>query len=243
MARRRKRAEETAPTSNFIVLLASLSIIMLSFFILLNSLAILDNTRKRLALGSLAGTFGILPGGVRADKGAEESKTRKPLNGDYHTQSPPIVEGEESFRNTLADLEHYLIGGGLLSQVEITHHEKSVEVAWASDLLFAPKSAEVQPDAFPLLEKLADLIANHGHDVVIEGHTDNVPVASRRFSSNWELSAARAASIMRYLVTECAVPVERLLAVGYGPYRPVVPNRTPEQQARNRRVSVVLVKR
>jgi len=210
---------------------------------LLNSIAILDNTRKWLALGSLAGAFGILPEGIRPDKPTGGTQVHEGRGEKYHMPSPPVTDRDVSFHNAMKDLRQYLIAAGLSGKVEVSRRDSGLEVAWASELLFAPGSAEVQPAAYPLLDKLATLVVASGHDVVIEGHTDNTAAASRRFSSNWELSAARAASIMQYLVSQRAVPVERLMAVGYGAYRPLVPNRTPEHQARNRRVSVLLVSR
>lgn len=240
MAVRRKKAQEERKGS-FVVLMAALSMILLSFFILLNSMATLDNTRKRLALGSLTGAFGILPEGIRPDKPSSGMQPGEQSAERYHMPSPPITDQDKSFHNALKDLGRFLIAAGLSDKVKVSPRESGLEVAWASDLLFAPGSAEVEPAAYPLLDKLAILIVAFSHDAVIEGHTDNTPVVSRRFSSNWELSAARAANIMRYLVSQRAVPVERLMAVGYGGYRPLVPNRTPEQQARNRRVSMLLV--
>ncbi len=242
MARRRKRAEGGALTGNFVVLMASLSIILLSFFILLNSLAILDNTRRRLALGSLAGAFGILPEGLRPDMPAGGKQPGKEREGRYYMPSPPIEDMETSFRKAFKEFAHYLIAAGLSDQVQVKGRKNGLEVSWASDLLFAPGSAEMNPAGYPLLDKLAEMVLASNYDAVIEGHTDNSPVASRAFRSNWELSAARAIGVMRYLVSEHAMPPERLTAAGYAEYRPTVANRTPQHRARNRRVSVLLVK-
>ena len=79
------------------------------------------------------------------------------------------------------------------------------------------------------------------HDIVIEGYTDNLPMQSARYPNNWELSTARALSVVYYLINEKDIEPTRLSAKGYGEYRPIAPNDTPENRAKNRRVNIVLV--
>ena len=91
------------------------------------------------------------------------------------------------------------------------------------------------------MDKVAAVIQNIRNPVRIEGHTDNVPIATRRFPSNWELSTARAVQVLKYFIAAGEIDPSRLSAVGYGEAKPVLPNNTPENRTKNRRVEIVLV--
>jgi len=95
-----------------------------------------------------------------------------------------------------------------------------------------PRMQEILAHMAPTLRRLVE----QAQQVIVEGHTDNVPIRTRQFASNWELSTARATNVVRALVHEFGLPPQPLAAIGYGEYRPVAPNDTPENRARNRRV-------
>ncbi len=124
--------------------------------------------------------------------------------------------------------------------VAVEHHRFWVVVEMKSSLLFPSGSAELGKGADAVLGKLAEIVREMPKNpVVIEGHTDNVPIHTARFPSNWELSAARAARVVRRLAA-LGVSPKRLAAVGYGPHHPVADNSTPQGRNRNRRVVMVL---
>ena len=109
--------------------------------------------------------------------------------------------------------------------------------------LFTTGSAELAPELRAVLDKLRPTLnrLQEKHQIIVEGHTDNIPIKTSHFASNWELSTARATSVVRMLVDDYKFAPARLAAIGYGEYRPLAPNDTPEGRARNRRV-VFLVK-
>src|SRR5882672_6128451 len=100
----------------------------------------------------------------------------------------------------------------------------------ASDL--SPRMAEILTKITPSLRKLA----KDGHDIVVEGHTDNVPIHNAYFSSNWELSTARATSVVQHMIRSLGMPPAHMAAIGYGEFHPLVANDTDEHRAKNRRV-------
>jgi chemotaxis protein MotB len=108
---------------------------------------------------------------------------------------------------------------------------------------FAVGQADLSQAARRILRELADTLVSEPGDIRIEGHTDNVPITTSRYASNWELSAARATEVIRFLLAQSTLTPDRLSAAGYGEFRPVDSNDTPEGRARNRRVDVVVVKR
>ena len=90
-----------------------------------------------------------------------------------------------------------------------------------------------------MLDKLVPLLARGGHTITVEGHTDNVPISTPQFPSNWELSAARASTVVRHLIAR-GIPADRLSAVGYADTRPLAANDTEAGRAKNRRVSIII---
>ncbi|NOY44483.1 MAG: OmpA family protein [Deltaproteobacteria bacterium] len=130
-------------------------------------------------------------------------------------------------------------------RVVIEQLKGKLSVKVLDEILFDSGSARIKPEGREVLRRLGEMLkAQADKAIVIEGHTDNVPIAgalAERFPSNWELSTARATSVVRFLQDEVGVEPERLSAVGFGPYRPVASNDTPEGRARNRRIEIKLV--
>ena len=107
-------------------------------------------------------------------------------------------------------------------------------------VLFEPGQATLQPAGLSILDLVTSSLLNAGHDVAIEGHTDSRPISTSRYPSNWELSTARATSVLRYMLLQGFDPA-RISASGYADTRPMADNDTPEGQAANRRVEIVIV--
>jgi len=130
---------------------------------------------------------------------------------------------------------------GLAGQVELTRTERGLVITVVSDrVLFAPGSADLEADGAGVLDLVAEVVADLPNQVSVEGHTDSRPISTARFPSNWELSTARAVTVLRRL-SEHGVGLERLTAAGYGEQRPVGDNATDAGRARNRRVEVVVL--
>lgn len=132
--------------------------------------------------------------------------------------------------------------GGLIRDdlIRVRRDERWLEVEIRSSILFPSGSARLTPDSFPILEQLAKILVPFPNPIHVEGFTDNVPISTVQYLSNWELSAARAASVV-HLFTDYGVEPGRMAAIGYGEYKPVAPNDTPEGRARNRRVVLVIM--
>ena len=120
--------------------------------------------------------------------------------------------------------------------------ENRMRIIFGDPVIFASGSANFKPTAMPYLQRLADGLMQLPNPIQIEGHTDDQPPhPSSGFRSNWELSAARAFAVLRYL-EKAGVPSRRLSAIGYGEFKPVAPNESPEQRALNRRIEIVIVR-
>jgi chemotaxis protein MotB len=132
-----------------------------------------------------------------------------------------------------------LIGQGL---IQVASNELWLQIELKDSILFPSGSAETSEQAQKIFDDIAAILKNYENPVQVEGFTDNVPISSARYPTNWELSSARASAIVKYLAARGVAP-ERLSAVGYGEYQPVASNETPEGRAQNRRVAIMIAKR
>ncbi len=139
-------------------------------------------------------------------------------------------------KNILHALEPLVKDG----QVRVTQSSLGITVEINASVLFSPGQAKLADNSSLTLQAVAHVIKGHEHEIHVEGHTDNLPIQTENFPSNWELSSARASSVIR-LFTENGVEAHRLTALGYGENRPIETNETPEGRKRNRRVTVMIM--
>lgn len=225
MKRRQAQSEGDAGQSGIRVLTVSLFIILLAFFIVLNSIGVLDERHKIEALGSLIGSFGILPGGLSSMKG--DGKSISPPEA-------PIVPQEEAFSGILGTVQPT---PELLS---LSTSSEGKIVSLRDELLFDEGSYKIKLSSYGFLRKLSELINQDEYPVYITGHTDNTPAEEKSFQSNWEISSLKAIEVLKFLVVIGEVNPMRLTAYGCGEYKPVASNQTRQTRAQNRRVDVML---
>jgi len=228
----RKEREEQGNNNSFTVLFTSLSVLVLAFFIYLVSVSTIDESRHRAAYDSVLGAFGLLEGQsllLIIDEELEPAPDR---------QAPSNAKRLRTREDRLRELAEKR---GLSELVEIKGRGVDLIVRFQEEALFEPGSAKLNPDASELLLFIGEWAKVRSLDVSIEGHTDDVPICTDAFPSNWELSARRAVSVLRFLAGEAGVPEALLSARGYGSGRPLADNSTPEGRAKNRRVEVVLL--
>jgi chemotaxis protein MotB len=125
-------------------------------------------------------------------------------------------------------------------EIKVTHNKLWVEVEIKSSILFSSGSAELEPEAYTPLKKLAKILYKLPNHIDVEGHTDDLPIRTPVYPSNWELSASRAASVV-HLFTKQGIPAENLAAIGFGEFRPVASNDTISGRRKNRRVKVLIL--
>ena len=228
----RKKASGPDPVEQgqavFDMLFTAFSIILLAFFILLNSFASLDARRVRVTLGSLVGTFGLAEGGMNVDgRGIVYERSRAPM-----------VEGDSDLMTTFDALRAFIQESGLGAHVELVEEEEHRVLRFRESLLFPSGCDTLSPKLFAILDRVASIIRRLDRPVRIVGHTD--PTAGASGMGNWGLSAARAVAVMRFL-TEAArprVPEKLVAAVGKGAGDPLGRPEVGEDFARSRRVDI-----
>ncbi len=131
---------------------------------------------------------------------------------------------------------------GLKRFSNLVFKEEGVKIILNTPILFDLGKAKLKKECVNILDRIIGMLKNLPNDIIVEGYTDNLPIKSKLYRSNWDLSLARAHSVVKYFLNKGIDP-KRLSLVGYGQYRPLYPNDTPEHRALNRRIEITLVKR
>lgn len=221
----------------WLVTYADMTTLLLCFFVLLFAMSVLNAQKFQMALGSLQGALGIMPGAVVPAPGEPAGAL------DIQDLQQRIMEME--MRQMEVDLGRFqkeLEKSGVGNKVTLAMDERGIIIRFADTVLFDLGKADLRPDARQILDEVAQLLRTTSNPVRVEGHTCNLPIHTPQFASNWELSTARATTVVRYFIEKHGISPERLEAVGYGEYRPIAPNDTEEGRRLNRRVDVVLLR-
>jgi len=216
------------------------------FFVLLLSFANMDATKFRDALGSVQEALGVQyehPGTISGLTTSIVEFSKKESTSNIDLVDMPALRPKASDggakgqgEDMLAQAIAFVKGLELGNIVEVLSSERGVTLRVRGQLLFEPGGAELRPESLALLDEVIRLTKAYPYDLMIEGHTDDRPVGPGAFRSNWELSAARAISTLRYFEEVGRIAPERLAAAGYAGTRPLVPNRDAHSRAINRRV-------
>ena len=235
--RRKKRAAEGEESSErWLITYADLVTLLFALFIVLFANSNLDEGKFGKTADSIRRAFdvglGVL-GGAGSDPGIFDEGSS--------TFIPPTAQGELGSQLLSANLSSLSEIHGLSEQVSVQMDESHVIVSLSNNLLYASGSASVNAEAEPFLLELGAIMAGLPNEIRVEGHTDNIPATGTAFATNWELSAARATSVLRLLVERAGVGADRIHAAGFSDQRPVASNATPEGRAANRRADIVIL--
>lgn len=167
---------------------------------------------------------------------ASYSKT-EPKKIEHFIQKQVSLEDPDiSSVMSMKALRKYFKTIGLSKSVILEKAGKGFEAVFESQVLFPPGMATTNEEAHPCLDEMIKVAQESSLSVRVEGHTDNVPINTPEFPSNWELSTARAINVLRYFFEKGGIPTQRLFAIGFGQYHPIASNDTPEGRQKNRRV-------
>lgn len=224
---KRHEEEKAANHERWLLTYADLITLLMIFFVVLYALSKVDADKFKALSNTLAVVFG---GGRRVIGGEEGGGKPVSLPGSSTTD----VQG------LLVEANAYLQQQNMTGSAQVASKEASVTITISEATLFAPGSADLKPQALEHLKELAAVLTSGPYRIRVEGHTDNTPIRTSQFHSNWQLSSLRAANIVEYLVNEAEVPPERIMAAGQADSEPVADNRTALGRAKNRRVAIVL---
>jgi len=204
---------------------------LLCFFIMLSSFSSIEASKVMQFVKSFVNALSILPGGTKIDGGS----IILPSSADMVDRDSQLAAIYNKLK-TLAEQRN------LQNEVAVAFSPKGRVMRLSDQVLFDVGVADISPEAIPLLEKVGAIIAGSPYEVRVEGHTDDVPIKTERYPSNWELSTARAVTVLRYFIETYGISSKRLAAEGFAEYHPVVPNDSIENRAKNRRVEIIFLK-
>lgn len=233
--------EKGAP--EWVVTFGDLMSLLLTFFVLLLSFSQMDVAKFKELAGSLEQAFGV----QRRVPVYQPPKGMKIVARDFDqafVEQAKIADGEiESVRpdDLSRELQQLLATLEAQGMVEFESREKTLILRLLGHATLDSGQADLKSQMIPTLRAIGKLVGKSSGDILVAGHTDNVPIRGGKFRSNLELSVARAASVVDFFLTEKLVKPDKIAAMGYGEYRPVVPNDSQNNRQKNRRVEIILV--
>jgi len=246
MQKRKAILDDSENTDRWMVSYADFVTLLFAFFVVMYAISSINEGKYRVLTDTMNAAFKVVPKSTepiqigQKSKVLSEHKSRviiaKPIN--VLPKSVRTYEHEmKQIAETVSKAVDPLIKKGLINVIQ---NKLWVEIEMNTNILFASADSELEEEAFPALKALAGVLKTLPNSIDVEGHTDNIPISNEEFPSNWELSAARAASVV-HLFTQYGVDPRRLSSIGYAEYRPKSTNKTVKGRLSNRRVKIVIL--
>lgn len=212
--------------------------LLLTFFVLLYSMSSLDASKAK----AISEAFTVMTG----------QSADSILEYDQFQGSNPVIGGESKVDNDIEahtqdslsmyeTVEEFLEENQMDESLQVTQDERGVVLHLTDSILFESGQATLIPGSIVVLDKINELISSIPNPIVIEGHTDDIPISNSKYSDNWDLSAQRATNVLRYFLSKGNEDPSRFSASGYGEFRPNVENTSDENRSQNRRVNILIV--
>lgn len=245
--RKQKNDEHVDNHERWLVSYADFITLLFAFFIVMYAVSSVNEGKYRVLSSSLVSAFKndnlsnhttlqsteFSPISVQK---SNQTDSIKPIDNLGSLKKKKQEKMKSMAKNILHALEPLVRDG----QVRVTQSSLGITVEINASVLFSPGQAKLANNSSLTLQAVAHVIKGHEHEIHVEGHTDNLPIQTENFPSNWELSSARASSVIRLFI-ENGVEAHRLTAIGYGENRPIETNETPDGRKRNRRVTVMIL--
>ncbi|MBF7096313.1 flagellar motor protein MotB [Alkalibacter mobilis] len=245
MSRERRKRKTTESQSSgspaWMATFSDMMTLLLTFFILLYSISTVDVQKFKDISYSLQAV--LMGEGQPTIFEGQDPTTDIPLEEENH-EIEDIIDPSTIKETTLemyTQVKDYIQEQGLEAEVTVSLNRSGVFVDIKEAILFEPGRAELKTGGKEILDNLEGLFLQFENEIVVEGHTDNVPIKTANYPTNWELSVDRAVRVVRYLCEVKKVPEKRLSAIGYGEYQPIAHNDTPQNRALNRRVNLLII--
>jgi chemotaxis protein MotB len=248
---RRRREEIHINNERWLVSYADFITLLFAFFVVMYSISQVSETKYR-ALTETLGTAFHQPS--KQPVVANEQTPSSPIDAGAH-EGPSVIDLEDEIPvppesvptvDELAQISDLVSDkfSELINQevIHVASNELWLQIELKDSILFDSGSAEASVRARQIFTDIAAILKQYSNPIQVEGFTDNVPIRSEKYPTNWELSTARASTIVKFFIDEGIIP-DRLAAVGYGEFQPVASNTTEQGRAQNRRIAIMVAKR
>ena len=207
-------------------------LILLCFFIMLSSFSTMEEAKIMQFVKSFSTAVSIMPGGLKFESGPA-----------VMSDSADMLDSKNEMAKIFQNLEDLADRFNLQDEINLAFTHEGLVMRLSEHTLFDLGAADISVEALPLLQKIGAIISKTAYLIRIEGHTDNLPIHTGRYPSNWELSTARAVNGLRYFIKNHRIDPRRLAAEGFSEFHPLVANDTPQNRAKNRRVEIIFIKK
>ncbi len=241
--KKKAKAPEKENSERWVLTYADVMNLLLIFFIILFVISQVDTNKFNELSQSLGKAFSF---------GTSSGETLITLpNGGTELQSGiPGVSGgsggkseEEQMEDVRKEIEQKVEEEQLGDKIDVVIEERGIKISIKAQYLFPSGSAQINPEVMSNILSIGDVLKSlSGNMIRVEGHTDTDPIKTSSYPSNWELASARAGNVLRILVEKCGISPEKICAVSYGEFQPLVPNDSEVNKAKNRRVDIVILK-
>ena len=225
---KKKQAEEDDEPSSpaWMATFADMMMLLMAFFVLIMSFSTMEVDKFKMAMGSLKGALGTL--GVQKELQPSQSWFSPTMNAHQVKQKSLLTHIEK--------LREQIKKKGLEDKISIEEEGGEVYIQMKDDMMFHSGKAELKPTYFNLLSLIAKTFLADAKQIRVEGHTDNLPIQTKEYPSNWELSIQRALNVVRHFVNHENIHPAKLIIAGFGEHKPIAANDSPDNRAKNRRV-------
>ncbi len=241
MGRRKQKEEEHENHERWLVSYADFITLLFAFFVVMYAISSVNEGKYKVLSNSLVSAFHSVE--VISAGSLVDMQTRTDIVPKAVKQDPKVEEvkrqARDKMKNIAKDIFQVLAPLVRQGKVRVVETSRGVTIEINDSILFAPGHAILEQTSVKAMRAVAEVLAPTDFPVTIEGHTDNVPISTAQFPSNWELSAVRATTVLRLFADAGVIP-SQLTAIGYGDTRPVEANDSAEGRARNRRVSILI---
>lgn len=241
---RKKQHEKEPNHERWLVSYADFITLLFAVFVTLYAMSQTDKKKVEEIMASMANSFGFTTSSASKAAVIEMGSMNIIPSLQKNAVAPPTRGksrgSNEDFKQTKRAIEAYLTKAGAQDKVSVSITQRGLVVSLKEAGFFDSGSAALKHSSVALLNDVMGSLSGYSNMLRIEGHTDNVPISSAAFPSNWELSTARATNVLQHLMKQDFEP-QRMSAAGYGEYHPVADNSSAEGRQKNRRIDIVLI--
>lgn len=228
-----------ASSERWLLTYADLITLLLVFFVVLYALSQVDKAKYQKLKDSLSRSLNVVD---MKGSGHREDTIMDGGQGVLSQTNPVQVLEQTEMQNIAKRIQDMAKLADLEGMVETKIDAQGLTVSVSNAGFFEPGESIIRNEALPTLDSIGRMLKSFDHAIRVEGHTDDLPISTPKYPSNWELSAVRATSLVRFLVERHSLDPHRLSGAGYGEYYPKVPNDTEAHRAQNRRVDIVVLR-
>lgn len=229
----------------WLVTYGDLMSLLLTFFILLQSFSSIQESAFKKAIGSILIALGIQPLGdtmIITPMLGKKGLGKTAAEGDEALESEELIDEIQQEINAMLKDSLNQNSEDISESVTMEITKKGIMISINDSISFQSGSADLNEEFKKILTAIGKVVAPkmNKYEMIVEGHTDNIPIATAKYPSNWELSTGRAIAALRFMLNKENLPQNRVTAVGYGEFRPKTKNDTPANRSKNRRVEIYL---